>query len=136
MIRLFYISKAASGLTREDHERILVASRRNNRRTGITGLLVAKGQYFAQALEGEVDAVMETVAKIQADPRHSGVVVLSKSEVVERIFPAWDMGYRDLESLSSPLLQKVELDNARFVSNPEELSLVFRSFIENEAAVT
>lgn len=136
LIRLFYISTAANGLTRADHEQILVASRRNNRMKGITGLLVAKGRYFAQALEGEVAAVTETIERIKKDPRHSGIVVLSKSEVTQRIFPGWDMGYRDIESWNSPLLHYVELDDAHFVSDPDELSLVFRSFVDGEQVPT
>ena len=131
MIRLFYISVASPTVTRKDHEQILEASRRNNRHLGITGLLIAKGNHFAQALEGPADLVTEQFQRIEKDPRHNGVVVISRTEITERIFPSWDMGYRDLDILSvSPELRHVDLSDPRFVSSPDQLSMVFRSFVE------
>lgn len=132
MIRMFYISKAAPGLTSDDHDDILAAARRNNRPTGVTGLLVVKDGYFAQALEGEEAAVTQIFSKIAEDPRHSGVVVLAKEETDHRIFPGWQMGYRDLNSgCVSKQLSEVNLGDERLVTSPAELSIMFRGFVES-----
>ena len=92
MIRIFYISKAAPGVNQLDHEQILGTARRNNRSLGITGLLVVKGDYFAQALEGEKQEVESLYQKIAKDPRHTGLVCLSNQEVEEASFRngVWD----------------------------------------------
>lgn len=133
MIRIFYISKASEDLTAKDHNQILDKARRNNARLGVTGLLVIKDGYFAQALEGEEAAVNELLSKIEKDPRHSGVVVLSREEADHRIFPGWEMGYRDLNCPSlSPEVREVDLADERFVKEPAELSFLFRGFVESQ----
>lgn len=132
MIRLYYVSKASDGVQTSDLEDILAKARANNRQVGITGLLVVKNGFFAQALEGEAQVVEELYRKIEQDPRHGGVVRITKTEVDERIFPSWDMGFRDLDdSLAAPQLRQVDLADQRFVTQPEELSIVFRSLVLN-----
>jgi len=63
---------------------ILMVSRRNNDLSGVTGLLFTDGTRFLQVLEGDHAAVSATFQRIQTDPRHHAVVVLSNREVDER----------------------------------------------------
>ena len=93
MLQLVYISTARQLLTRAELEQVLEVSRRNNGAVGITGLLVAGGRRFLQALEGPTDAVVATYQRITADPRHFGIVELSRREVEVREFGSWAMGY-------------------------------------------
>lgn len=94
MLQLIYVSTARKvGTT--DLEDILVKSRRNNRRDGITGLLHAKGRRFLQALEGEPAKVEAAYARIAADPRHFALVVLSRRTVTDREFGEWAMAADD-----------------------------------------
>jgi hypothetical protein len=91
MLQLVYISSAVGAV---DTTPILAASRRNNQRDGITGLLYADGRRFLQALEGEEEAVERAYARIATDPRHRALVVLSRRTVSEREFGAWAMAER------------------------------------------
>lgn len=127
--QLFYISKAAHGLTSADHQQILGSARRNNIKLNITGLLIVKGDYFAQALEGPEDSVMQLFDKIKLDQRHTGVVRLNLQRVATRNFPGWSMGFRDINKLGGSLAE-IDLCDPRYVSDPESLSLVFRHFVE------
>jgi hypothetical protein len=70
---------------------ILAASRSNNARDGVTGALLYSDGCFAQALEGELDAVQRTFERIQCDPRHGDVIVLQAGRAIGRLFGAWSM---------------------------------------------
>lgn len=74
-------------------ERILASSRRNNPGRGITGALLFNEGSFAQVLEGERAAVQECFGRIQVDPRHDSVQLLSLDPITDRTFPNWSMAY-------------------------------------------
>lgn len=92
MIRLLYISTAREPVTPEMLADVLRASRRNNAKVGVSGLLIVGGRRFLQALEGPEDAVMATYERIARDPRHFAVVQLARETITERQFPDWAMG--------------------------------------------
>ncbi len=92
MIRVVYCSHGALGTPANAMVRdILMVSRRNNRRDGVTGALLIAGASIAQCLEGPATAVARTLERIGRDPRHSGIVVLSKAPVANRLFADWSM---------------------------------------------
>lgn len=91
MLQLIYISSPVGVVGTAE---ILRVSRVNNMRGDITGLLYADGKRFLQALEGPAEAVEATYARIARDPRHRGVVVLSRREVAVREFGPWQMAER------------------------------------------
>ena len=66
---LTYISTARPEATSQLAD-ILAVARRRNLLNGITGLLIADGKRFLQALEGEGGIVEETFVRIKNDPRH------------------------------------------------------------------
>jgi hypothetical protein len=94
VLQLVYISTARQPPTPEMLDEILQVSRRNNERAGVSGLLLAGGRRFIQALEGPATAVLATYARIAADPRHFAIVQLSRREVEARQFGSWAMAYQ------------------------------------------
>jgi hypothetical protein len=96
MIRLTYISTAPRETSDAAVDAILTASRRNNSKVGVTGLLLFDGKRFLQVLEGYEAAVLATYMRIKADPRHRACVELGRAEITERAFGAWDMAWRRL----------------------------------------
>jgi len=76
-----------------DLKQILASAIRSNSECGLTGVLVFNRQYFAQVLEGDQDAVMQTFARISKDRRHKDVVVAERTQIGGRLFGAWSMGY-------------------------------------------
>lgn len=110
MFQMVYVSSATPGQTISIGN-ILTASRRNNTRDGITGLLYANGQRFLQALEGPEEKVLAAMARIQADPRHRAVVVLSRREIDRREFGDWAMAHDEVGDPAS--LERV----SRMVAN-------------------
>jgi hypothetical protein len=90
MYQLTYISTVRKNVE-VDLDAILQTSRRNNRANGITGLLIADGIRFLQALEGDGPTVEATFLRIKEDPRHIAIVMLSMREIQTREFGSWDM---------------------------------------------
>ena len=94
MIQLVYVSTAASLVSIDEIDAILEASRRNNERSGVTGLLLYNGRRFLQALEGNQDAVERTYSRIKADPRHKSLAIVMSRDVDLRMFGDWSMAAR------------------------------------------
>ena len=93
MLQTVYISSARPDFSNSDLREILDVSRRNNKAVGVSGLLVAGGPRFLQALEGPDEAVTATIARIRADARHRAIVVLSSRGIDARQFGEWSMGF-------------------------------------------
>ncbi len=93
LVQTIYYSEVSSNLTSHDIEHILQASRRNNVKNNLTGILAFNGQYFLQALEGLRTEVCKTLDVITQDPRHSTLFFTLHREIAERDFAGWDMAY-------------------------------------------
>ena len=107
MLQLVYISTARGAVTAADLQRILGASRRNNARDGISGLLFFDGVRFLQALEGDPGRVQAAFERIKDDVRHRAVVILSRREVAAREFGDWAMASRTALEGESAMLDRV-----------------------------
>ena len=93
MFQLMYVSTASWTMNGADLSAILDVSRANNRRLGVTGILLHLDHGFLQILEGPKDAVMEIFSNIERDHRHIGVRVLLQQDVPDRLFGEWTMGF-------------------------------------------
>jgi hypothetical protein len=96
VLSMAYLSSASYEHSDDDLANLLLHSRANNARNGLTGMLLFRDGQFLQILEGPEDAVRDRYARIAADPRHHGVHKLMDTAVTERQFPQWTMGYRAL----------------------------------------
>lgn len=96
MFSITYVSAATTAMSDDDIAAILVKSRANNVRLGLTGALLFRQGRFIQILEGPVEQVHEQFAVIAADPRHSNLQKIRETVLVERQFPDWTMGFRPL----------------------------------------
>lgn len=93
LIRLIYASRVAANVSPTALRDILATSQRNNQRDGITGALVFTGSVFLQCLEGDREMVNKTYHRIVPDDRHKDPQILSFTEVNQREFSSWSMGY-------------------------------------------
>ena len=92
LIQLTYASRVSKTLAHDDLQSILVASKRNNARVGITGALCLANGIFLQQLEGDRTAVSLLYHRILLDPRHRDPAILDFSEIASRSFTQWSMG--------------------------------------------
>ena len=104
----FYLSSARVTSVSDQIDAILAASRRNNVKADVTGMLLFHEGSFIQYLEGPQAGVVATRARIAVDVRHSGMLKLSDGPVAQRVFGEWSMGFRQNNSL--PELQSFHFD--------------------------
>ena len=90
LVQLIYASRPF-GFDQAALNGILSQSRRCNTRDGITGALICRADVYLQLLEGTVEALDATYARIVSDDRHLEINRLSYQGVTERLFPAWAM---------------------------------------------
>ena len=104
--RLIYASQSRLETADTDQtvEEIIRISAHNNRKAGVTGLLLVHDGWFVQALEGAAEAVMTTYGRILRAPRHSEAVVLSAAPTETRSFAEWDMCARRLGPADDAIL--------------------------------
>ena len=97
MKRMIYCSQATLDFSPDELIALLELSRANNDRSGLSGMLLYSSQSFLQMLEGDPAALEETYARILADDRHVNLRLLMNSDVTERLFPDWTMGFEHVD---------------------------------------
>jgi hypothetical protein len=101
MISLCYVSHIEEPLSNDEINHLLRGFRENNARLDVSGLLLYNGaNTFIQILEGETNTVSTLYNTISADTRHSQVDCLLRSDIIDRDFADWKMGFRNLSTIA------------------------------------
>lgn len=111
LFRLVYASRmsaSAAATPDETLHAILRVAVPENRRLGVTGLLVAHQGWFLQALEGEEPSVQRLYDRICADARHHGSVLIAAGRQPARTFGAWTMCARSLSRTDAAVLATLD----------------------------
>lgn len=95
-----YLSQPTNFFNALELYQLLRKSRKNNSVREVSGLLLYNKKYFLQYLEGAKEVVQPLVRKIDMDPRHKNMFVLSNGLIRERLFPHWTMGFSDAKTLT------------------------------------
>jgi hypothetical protein len=127
MYQLAYISTATAGLSSEGVRDILRASRANNFRAGLTGLLLYDGYRFLQALEGDHARVMAAYERIKTDPRHRALVLLSSRGIQVRAFGGWAMAAQQVDVAAGRTVADM-VDTMTETVADKSMQALFRSF--------
>lgn len=88
-----YVSLSRSPLDSALLSDILKVSVQNNKRDGITGVLMHHDKIFFQVLEGGRSEVERCYARIIRDSRHTSIALMWDDSVEARVFSDWAMGY-------------------------------------------
>ena len=111
LVQIIYISRSTSVPGRPENgvdpmvARILAKSRSNNRRSGLVGVLYFGDGCFFQCLEGEESVVNALYAKLEQDPRHKDLKIISRKSISAPSFSDWSMKYVPVEQEVTRLLQ-------------------------------
>ena len=106
IVRLTYASRLTKKLGPKALEKIMVVSRRNNQKLGVTGALCHSPRGFLQILEGPANTVNELYNRIVKDTRHSAVTLLEYAPIPYRDFENWSMAYFRADEIAHALLRK------------------------------
>lgn len=96
ILQLTYISTASCILDGAEIERLLGQARSRNEALSLNGVLLFNGVNFLQTLEGSPSSIDTVMTSIRRDQRHSGLVIVLKSEVEVPAFDGWRMGWHPL----------------------------------------
>jgi Sensors of blue-light using FAD len=135
--QMAYYSVSQRPVTDAVVRNLLMASRFNNRRDGITGMLMADGQRFIQMLEGSEDAVRVLYDRIEQDSRHHCVVELMRqSQVAQRWCPNWSMGYIALSSqeFTDVVMQLIASLDVSACATWARSAVILKAFVGTEVA--
>lgn len=86
---VLYCSQATRPLDEHHLTELLEQARAYNQRAGVTGLLCYEGGHFVQLIEGPPAVLGTLFARIERDPRHQHVRVLSAGQGPLRQFTDW-----------------------------------------------
>jgi hypothetical protein len=92
---LIYASTAAPGFEIAELPALLLLSRANNERLGVTGMLLHTSGSFFQILEGNAETLGELFAVISRDPRHTAVAKIIDEPIAQRAFGDWKMAFAE-----------------------------------------
>lgn len=111
LVQIIYVSRSSfipttnSGGIEPNVARILAKSRVNNRKNGLVGVLYFGDGCFFQCLEGKETEIDKLYSKLQLDPRHTDLKLISRKQINNLSFTNWAMKYVPLEAnLNSELL--------------------------------
>ena len=111
LTRTLYVSRAtdpAGADLAATVQAVLRASRANNARAGVSGMLLTFEGFFLQALEGGDHSVKATLARVARDPRHTDLQVLGTDFCAQRAFGRWAMCANDLSAADDQILQVLD----------------------------
>lgn len=124
LVRLVYVSRALFVPMEQSYgiepavTKILFESRRQNIQRGLVGVLYYGHGYFMQCIEGEKQYVDQLYEKLQQDPRHTDLKVLSYLPISHVSFEQWRMKYMPLDHAVQRLLKRYGMEQF----NPYQLS--------------
>lgn len=135
--RITYISSAHGDVGKAGLDAILDVSRRDNEAANVTGLLLYHEGNFFQTIEGPVEKVETTFARIRRDNRHRGIIVMESHGVRQRLFRRWSMAFRPIDQLTSA--QRQDFDGFSLVLSHfsqaarggEETATLIESFLSS-----
>ena len=80
MRHIFYCSRS-TGMTKAQFEKLVEQAVHKNRDRDIRGAIAWDGGLITQILEGPADIVDDLYRTIRVDPRHTGVVLLTRADI-------------------------------------------------------
>jgi hypothetical protein len=100
LYRLVYTSFRNHKCDDLEISKILDACKRNNPQRGVTGILMHSDSRFIQYIEGGKSEILGLFELIKDDPRHTSVSQRNFEKIDARMFPSWEMGFKDISKES------------------------------------
>lgn len=108
--RVVYTSRASKAMDDNDLVVLLVQSRSNNERDGVTGMLLYAEGAFLQCIEGPEYSIADLMGRLELDPRHTDFNVIQETRCDERRFDDWTMGFRAVTAADiAGVLQRADI---------------------------
>jgi hypothetical protein len=99
LYRLVYTSFRKPNCNQQEIENILASCKKNNPARNVTGILMHSNNRFIQYIEGSKEELKSLYDLIKNDARHTSVNERNFEPIKERVFPSWEMGFKDVDGL-------------------------------------
>ena len=119
LVALTYVSRISKTIDPSDLAELHLAAQERNRKVNISGMLVFGGEYFIQCIEGGQEEVNHLYSKINKDPRHQELQIVSFQKISERQFENWSMKLIMMTEKNKAFLLKFTSDG---IFNPYDMS--------------
>lgn len=133
---LIYTSIISPYCDQKAMKNILTTARKANKLFDITGILIHTPRLFMQYIEGPADNICTLFGKIKLDNRHNDIFLCHFSSIEQRVFPDWQMGYKDLTNnmvsvngLDSPIAAQIFHKFSNQFVEREEILDVLKAFL-------
>ena len=90
--QVIYISKAADDFTVSELRELAEVAASKNKLRNITGALLYIDKCFIQVIEGDEESIADLLARLETDPRHHAIRIISDHKQESRYFADWSMG--------------------------------------------
>ena len=117
--QVIYISKAAYEFSASELHELAAVAARKNQLQGITGALLFIDNCFIQVIEGEEHPMSDLLAKLEVDPRHHDIRIISDHLEESRYFSDWSMGLISTPDEERPKVTR-ELRSASEITKGEK----------------
>ncbi|MEI6714153.1 MAG: BLUF domain-containing protein [Verrucomicrobiota bacterium] len=131
VVQFVYISRRVPSFDDQSLHAMVQKAQATNASVDVTGVLLHRGDWFMQLLEGPKVYVDFIRRKILADPRHTSIRILGDSEEIggKRIFAGWSLVYKKLDEDTSELSDLMEqLIQLKRKCTPFELMQLMQRF--------
>lgn len=115
LYRLVYTSFRSAECDDMAIQDILTSCKKNNPKREVTGLLLHSDNRFLQYMEGNKAEVEALYTLIQSDPRHSNIQQRNFEPITDRVFPSWEMGYKDVSSKELVLYAELSSEDKQLI---------------------
>lgn len=124
LYRLVYTSFRKPKCDDGEIKKILDSCKRNNPKRNITGILMHSDSRFIQYIEGGESAVLELFELISEDGRHTSVNQRNFESISERVFPSWEMGYKDVPA------KELQFDTEATIADKEAFKFLIKGELD------
>ena len=116
---ILYISSFKRDYTADELNVMMDGFKENNKRDGITGVIIVGQRNIMQFIQGKEDVLDKTWQKIKTDSRHKNVRVLLIGEIELTLYKDWSLKYiseisgfnKDINYIEGSLLIQNKISN-------------------------
>lgn len=116
---ILYISSFKRDYTVDELNVMMDGFKENNKRDGITGVIIVGQRNIMQFIQGKEDVLDKTWQKIKTDSRHKNVRVLLRGEIGLTLYKDWSLKYiseisgfnKDINYIEGSLLIQNKISN-------------------------
>lgn len=112
-----YISYMSDNMSETDLLELLISFQNNNKKYGITGILLYHYGNIIQLFEGPVCKTKQLLENLKNDTKHNRFKILLHENITTRSFPDWNMGFvsNNTESFNKLLFNECFNKNKKFL---------------------